>query len=368
MFIYILSHIRLTMSSDAAVIPDSVPVAAPEAPIEEEGEDFTAPDFEECENCPLYHDQLRTAGEQVAELKGQLNDSEEEVRSLTSNVAVLGRSFNQFKKEHNFFTHRTHELNKLRAAVDSLANLGVPVNDLLAPENVELLLQMEPSADPKPFNNPLARHPSGAWKKMRALTPLDSTEATTLLSAQGDYFITRDFTEYRQAFAKYLTDHRSFRCNNCNCNMHAKFNWCLCMRCLAVPYCGRICLQQGQAFHSIGCQQHHVWSIGIPYRAPYVPDVPEEPTSSSSSSFSYSSSSSTSSATGGGDKKRKRDSRVHDNSKKPCRFYTDKGVCNPKDPSKPCDFKHCNETRKAYLLEEASKLPQTQRTRARHCS
>jgi hypothetical protein len=119
-----------------------------------EEEDFAVPDLVECDKCPLYHNQLRTAGEQVAELKGKLNDAEEEIRSLNSNVSALGRSFNQFKKENNFFTHRNHELNRLRAAVDCLMNLGVPVTDLLAPENVELLLQMEPSADPKPFINP----------------------------------------------------------------------------------------------------------------------------------------------------------------------------------------------------------------------
>jgi hypothetical protein len=162
--------------------------------------------------------------------------------------------------------------------------------------------------------------------KPTSLTPKRRFVPTTaLLSTPDDFYITRDSTEYRQTLAKYLIDHRVFRCTTCNIPLHAKFNWCLCMRCLAVPYCGRICLQQGLALHSIGCQQHHVWSTDIPYRAPYVPEEPTTSSSSSSSSSSYSSSSSTSSATGGGDKKRKRDNRVRDNSKKPCKFFTEKG-------------------------------------------
>jgi hypothetical protein len=140
--------------------------------------------------------------------------------------------------------------------------------------------------------------------------------------------------------------------------MHAKFNWCLCMRCLAVPYCGRICLQQGQAFHSIGCQQHHVWSTGIPFRAQYVPEEPTtSSSSSSSSSYSSSSSSSSSSSTGGGDQRGKRGGKRQrsNNSSKPCKFYTEKGTCNPKD-GKPCDYKHCDESRATYLQELMDQL------------
>ena len=92
------------MSDDKVV---SAPVSQPGSPKprddEVEEEDFAVPDLVECDKCPLYHNQLRTAGEQVAELKGKLNDAEEEIRSLNSNVSALGRSFNQFKKENNFF-------------------------------------------------------------------------------------------------------------------------------------------------------------------------------------------------------------------------------------------------------------------------
>ena len=168
---------------------------------------------------------------------------------------------------------------------------------------LELLLQMEPSA----------------------MTPLDPTDATTL-STPDDFYITRDFTEYRQTLAKYLIDHRVFRCTTCNIPLHAKFNWCLCMRCLSVPYCGRICLQQGQALHFIGCAQSHVWRANTPYRAPYVP---EEPTTSSSSSSSPSSSSSSSSSTTDGGRSKKRGRHERDNSNKPCKFYTEKGLLQP---------------------------------------
>jgi hypothetical protein len=223
---------------------------------------------------------------------------------------------------------------------------------------------MEPAAEPKPFISPIARTPPGSWKKMRAITPLDPSDATTL-STPDDYFITRDFSDYRMAFAKYLIDHRSFRCVTCSMPLQAKFNWCLCMRCLVMPYCGRICLQQGQALHSLGCQQSHVWSTAIPYRAPYVPEEPTTSSSSSSSSSSYSSSSSSSSSssTGGGDQRgeqranrAKRQRQPRDNSTKPCRFWTEKGSCTPKDPKVPCDFKHCNEARATYLQEQLSQL------------
>ena len=196
---------------------------------------------------------------------------------------------------------------------------------------LELLLQMEPSA----------------------MTPLDPTDATTL-STPDDFYITRDFTEYRQTLAKYLIDHRVFRCTTCNIPLHAKFNWCLCMRCLSVPYCGRICLQQGQALHFIGCAQSHVWRANTPYRAPYVPEEPTTSSSSSSSSSPSSSSSSSSSTTDGG-RGKKRGRHDRDNSNKPCKFYTEKGSCNPKE-GKVCDFKHCKEARKAYLTSEAAKL------------
>ena len=225
------------MSDDKDV---SAPVSQPGSPKptdeEVKEEDFTAPDFAECDKCPLYHEQLQTAAEQFAEVKGKLNDAVEEIHSLNSNIANVIRSFNQFKKEHNCFTHRNHELNRLRLAVDSLMNLGVPVQDLLAPENMDLLLQMEPSAAPRPFNNPLAKTP-GVWGQMRVITPLDSSDPPALWSgAAGDYYITQAFTDYRLAFAKYLTDHRVFRCNACNMPLHTKFHWCLCMRCLVVPY------------------------------------------------------------------------------------------------------------------------------------
>jgi hypothetical protein len=155
--------------SDATIVP--APLVAPEAPMEDEG-DFAAPDLVECDKCTLYHKQLETAGEQVAELStnlaevnGKLTDAEEEIRSLKNNIVSQVR-LQQIQEgwDHNFFTNRQHELNKLRAAVDHLMNLGVPIKDLLAPENVELLLQVEPAAEPRPFINPLARTPPGTGR------------------------------------------------------------------------------------------------------------------------------------------------------------------------------------------------------------
>jgi hypothetical protein len=213
---------------------------------------------------------------------------------------------------------------------------------------------MEPSANPKPFINPLAKTP-GVWGQMRAITPLEPTDPPALWSAAGDYYISQAFSDYRLAFAKYLIDHRVFRCNHCNCPMHAKFNWCLCMRCLSVPYCGRVCLQLGQALHFIGCAPSHVWSANTPFRAPYAPEEPTTSSSSSSSSSPSSSSSSSSSTTDGGRNNKKRGRTNRDNSNKPCKFYTEKGSCNPKE-GKACDFKHCKEARKAYLTSEADKL------------
>jgi hypothetical protein len=347
--------------SDATVITD--PRLPSEAPTESDDVEFVAPELVECDNCVTLHNHFSAAEEQYiatkAEQTATIAEAHEENRSLTTTLATQVRAFHNFKKEQKLFTTRVHELNKLRAAVDVLMNLGVPIKDMLAPEHVELLLDMEPSQNPSAFVNPLAKTPPGAWGGMRLLAHLDSSDPSPALysTAGAEYFITREFSEYRLALAKYFIDHRVFRCSNCNCPMHTKFNWCLCMRCLSVPYCGRICLQQDFARHSVGCAQSHVWRASIPFRAQYVP---EEPTSSSSSSTTTSSSSSSSSATGGGDRqsaKRRRggNSNSRDNSTKPCRFYTEKGSCNPK-PGNTCDFKHCNEARKAYLVAEAAKL------------
>ena len=105
-----------------------------------ESDEFIAPDFTECEKCIHLQTQLHDAGEVIADLTTNIAESEKENRSLLINITNQVRTFNAYKKEHNFFNSRHHELNKLRAAVDVLMNLGVPIKDILSPENLELLL------------------------------------------------------------------------------------------------------------------------------------------------------------------------------------------------------------------------------------
>ena len=346
------------MSSDAAVV--SNPQPAPAA-VKEDDEEFVPPPLVECDDCVKLQNQLEEAAVQqydtnaiLAATVAKLTEAEGEILSLHMNIVNQVQSFNKYKKEYAFFSNRNHELNRLRYIVGTLVNLGIPVKAMLAPDDMDLIFQMQPSAAPSAFINPLARTPSGAWGQIRVINHLDYDKPVALYNASGDYFITQAFTDYRQAIGKYFIDHRVFRCSHCLCPLHVKANWCLCMRCLAVPYCGTHCLHSHVPLHSLGCAPNHVWRTDIPYRAPYVP---EEPTtsSSSSSSFSSSSSSSSSSNTDGGRNNKKRGRGQRDNSNKPCKFYTEKGSCNPKD-GKTCDFKHCNEARKAHLLAEAAKL------------
>ena len=57
----------------------------------------------------------------------------------------------------------------------------------------------------------------------------------------------------------------------------------------------------------------------------------------------------------GAKRKRGGNSNSRDNSSKPCKFFTEKGSCNPKE-GKTCDFKHCNVARAAHLQEQLNQL------------
>ena len=124
--------------SDAPVNTDLQTTS--EATMESDDLDFVAPDFTDCDKCTRLQTQLHDAGEVIADLTTNIAESEKENRSLLINITNQVRTFNAYKKEHNFFNSRHHELNKLRAAVDVLMNLGVPIKDILSPENLELLL------------------------------------------------------------------------------------------------------------------------------------------------------------------------------------------------------------------------------------
>ena len=163
-------------------------------------------------------------------------------------------------------------------------------------------------------------------------------------SSIADYYVTKDYANYRQELAQFLDKAKLFQCGACLKPLYKQQQWILCMRCLATPHCSTMCIHAHKPLHSIGCRIHHVW------RADIVP--PKPATIAESTSISTSSSSSEGK---GGKGKGKGQHDQHSNRKRQrtCWHYTNRGSCKLGDQ---CPDLHDNAARLHHLDEERGRL------------
>ena len=227
--------------------------------------------------------ELQEARQECAEHISTCADKEGTITELRETVAKYKKLHIKFVADHGNFMRGAHELNHLRETVQDLQNLNITVKDAFAnPEDLALIMAMEPSKRKAKFTEPLREVPKGAWGSKRIIK-VGQNPTTGLAEASaedGDYYISTAFAKYRTALGYHLANHRLFKCATCAHPLHHQYKWCMCMRCLAVPYCSIACLGVHKPGHF--CSLHHVWTSDIPQPQ----DAARGPISTSSTSTS----------------------------------------------------------------------------------
>ena len=227
--------------------------------------------------------ELQEARQECAEHISTCADKEGTITELRETVAKYKKLHTKFVADHGNFMRGVHELNHLRETVQDLQNLNITVKDAFAhPEDLALIMAMEPAKRKAKFTEPLREVPKGAWGSKRIIK-VGQNPTTGLAEASaedGDYYISTAFAKYRTALGYHLANHRLFKCATCAHPLHHQYKWCMCMRCLAVPYCSIACLGVHKPGHF--CSMHHVWTSDIPQPQ----DAAKGPVSSSSTSTS----------------------------------------------------------------------------------
>jgi hypothetical protein len=178
----------------------------------------------------------------------------------------------------------------------------------------------------------------------------DNTMAPQLVSSSSaDYYVTKDYANYRHELAQFLDKAKLFQCGACLKPLYKQQQWILCMRCLATPYCSTMCIHSHKPLHGIGCRIHHVWRADI---------VPPKPASiAESTSISTSTSSSSSEGKGGKGKGKGKGSRDQPDRKRArtgnCWHYTTYGKC--KDGTS-CPKVHDNVAHRHHLERKLAQL------------
>jgi hypothetical protein len=227
--------------------------------------------------------ELQEARQECVELISTCADKEGTITELRETVAKYKKLQIKFVADHGNFMRGVHELNHLRETVQDLQNLNITVKDAFAhPEDLALIMAMEPAKRKAKFTEPLREVPKGAWGSKRIIK-VGQNPTTGLAEAStedGDHYVSTAFAKYRTAFGYHLANHRLFKCATCAHPLHHSYKWCMCMRCLAVPYCSIACLGVHKPGHF--CSLHHVWTSDIPQPQ----DAAKGPVSSSSTSTS----------------------------------------------------------------------------------
>ena len=277
------------------------------------------------------------------------------IHSLKAKQAEL----ESMKRDNEIYTQCRHELNHLRALVQSILILGIPVKDHFGPDEI-FMDQVKPSST-RVFHSPLAKIPSGLWGQARSIQ-VESAESNQMVpqlvpSSSADYYIAKEFEDYRQLLAQFLDNTKLFQCAACLKPLYKQLKWILCMRCLAVPYCSTMCIHAHKALHAIGCKTHHVW------RADIEPPTPTSAVDSTSISTSTSSSSSSSDGTRGKGKGKGKGKGQHDQSAQRkrqrtgnpnCWHYTTNGKCREGDT---CPKAHDDDARRTHLERQLANFP-----------
>ena len=139
------------------------------------------------------------------------------------------------KKVNKIYTQCRHELNHLRVLVQNISILDIPiVEDHFGPDRI-FMDEVMPSSG-KVGNNMLLELPSGICGQARSIQ-VESAESKEIVpqvvsSSNADYYIAKDFTEYRQHNAQYSWT--AGDCSNVLKPLLKKptLKWILCMRCL----------------------------------------------------------------------------------------------------------------------------------------
>jgi len=109
------------------------------------------------------------------------------------------------KKDNEIYTQCRHELNHLRVLVQNILILNIPiVEDHFGPDRI-FMDEVKPSSG-KVGNIMLLELPSGIWGQARSIQ-VESAESKEIVpqvvsSSNADYYIAKDFTEYRQHYAQ----------------------------------------------------------------------------------------------------------------------------------------------------------------------
>jgi hypothetical protein len=298
---------------------------------------------EACKSCEIYETEADS-------LVSQLTEKKEEISNLTHSLRATHTELESLKKENEAFVHGKHELNNLRALVVNVTNLGVPVTDHFGPDQI-FMDDVKPSAQAKPFINNLTLVPSGTWGQMRSIqveSPSGALTSEFVSSSSADYYIAKEYAEYRKALAQYLDNAKLFLCASCLRPLYKQLKWLLCLRCLAVPYCSTYCIHSHKPAHALVCKTHHVWRADI--------EPPKPTTTTESTSISTSSSSSEGKGgKGKGKGKGKGQHDQHSSRKRPrtCWHFTNRGSCKDGDQ---CNALHDNEARLRHLDDERKRL------------
>jgi hypothetical protein len=228
--------------------------------------------------------ELAEAQQECAEQISACAEKDDTIAELKVTNTKYKKAYNKFVLDHGIFAKGLHELNHLRTVVQDLQNLNVSVKDAFAhPVDLDLIMAMEPAKRKVPFVDPLSDVPQGTWGKLRIVKVGQNAE-TGLPQPDGEgaeYLISASYVKYRAAFALHMTSNRLFKCAYCAHPLHHQYKWCMCMKCLAVPYCNIACVEAHKPGH--WCSKHRVWA------AP-AQDEAKGPTTTSSSSSSTSTS------------------------------------------------------------------------------
>jgi len=298
---------------------------------------------EACEACKIYEIEAN-------DLISQLTEKEQMNVTLIHSLKAKQAELESLKRENEVFIHGKHELNHLRGLVQSMMILGIPIKDHFGPDEI-FMDKVKPSTI-KLFNSPLQIIPPGTWGHMRSIQ-VESTESSEMTpqlvsSSNEDYYVVRDYANYRQELAHFLDNMKLFQCGACMRPLYKQQKWILCMRCLATPYCSTMCIHAHKPLHAIGCRIHHVW------RADIEPSKPATTTESTSISTSSSSSEGKGSkAKGKGKGKGPQDQHSSRKRQRTCWHFTHRGSCNNGDE---CNDLHDAEARRRQLQKELQQL------------
>ena len=109
------------------------------------------------------------------------------------------------KKDNEIYTQCRHEFNHLRVLVQNILILDIPiVEDHFGPDRI-FMDEVKPSSG-NVGNNMLLELPSELWGQARSIQ-VESAESKEIVphlvsSSNADYYIAKDFTEYRQHYAQ----------------------------------------------------------------------------------------------------------------------------------------------------------------------